>query len=160
MKDYNGEALIECEEKIFENFFVPAELLFRKFIKDAIAKKKRVLESLMNIFFRDREKIFPCHNFDEALAKRFFTIRLHIHGKEITRIKRKRKHGAENSSKSVQSRVMAKELRLSSRSKNEKPKNVGTVKVPVKQKRFCCKYCNKSYTQSPNLKSHVKKTHK
>ena len=95
----------------------------------------------------------------------YFPFRLHIHGKEITRSKRKRKHGAENSSKSVQSRVMAKELRLSSRSKsenpqNKSPENVATPTVPKKQKKFCCKFCDKSYTQAHNLKSHIQKIHK
>ena len=92
-----------------------------------------------------------------------FSFRLHIHGKEITRSKRKRKHGAENSSKSVQSRVLAKELRLS-RSQTEKLKSqehvASSPTVPHKRKRFCCKYCDKSYTQAHNLKSHVQKIHK
>ena len=76
----------------------------------------------------------------------------------MTRSKRKRKHGAENSSKSVQSRVMAKELRLKPVNKSEE--NVETSKLPAKQKRFCCKFCDKSYTQAHNLKSHIKKIHK
>ena len=76
LKDYTGEALIECDQKLFETFFLPAELLFRKFLADDIARKKNILEKLLKCFLRDdRENFFPCHNFDEALAKRFFTIR-------------------------------------------------------------------------------------
>ena len=91
-----------------------------------------------------------------------FIFRLHIHGVEMTRSKRKRKHGAENSSKSVQSRVLAKELRLSSRLPNGNSKIVTTTTpvVPVKEKRFGCKFCDKSYTQAHNLKSHIQKIHK
>ena len=113
LKDYTGEALIECNQQLFNQFFVPAEELFRHFVNEnEVIRKKNILESLMVLFFRDREKHFECHDFDEVLAKRFFTIRLHLHGKEVSRLKRKRKHGSENSSKSVQSRVLAKEHRL------------------------------------------------
>ena len=75
MKDYTGEALIECDEKLFKTFFLPAELLFRKFLEDDIARKKNILENLLKCFLTDREPFFPCHDFDKALAKRFFTIR-------------------------------------------------------------------------------------
>ena len=87
LKDYTGEALIECDSKLFDCFFLPAEKLFREFVSDDLIKKKKLLENLINLFFRERQKFFPdCHDFDVVLAKRFFTIRLHIHGKEITRI--------------------------------------------------------------------------
>ena len=98
----------------------------------------------MVLFFRDREKHFECHDFDEVLAKRFFTIRLHLHGKEVSRLKRKRKHGSENSSKSVQSRVLAKEHRLGGKKAKKqivvpkkprgRPQKKKQIEVPKKQR--------------------------
>ena len=32
--------LIQCDEKLFDDFFIPAESLFRKFVSDDIVKKK------------------------------------------------------------------------------------------------------------------------
>ena len=86
-----------------------------------------------------------------------FYYRLHIHGKEITRSKRKRKHGSENSSKSVQSRVLAKEHM--SNSKNVPKRQKIDPKKPIHEKKFACKFCDKSYTQAHSLKTHIKTVH-
>ena len=34
LKDYTGKALIECNEQLFNNFFVPAEELFRNYVSE------------------------------------------------------------------------------------------------------------------------------
>ena len=39
LKDYTGEALIECDSKLFDCFFLPAEKLFREFVTDDLIKK-------------------------------------------------------------------------------------------------------------------------
>ena len=83
--------------------------------------------------------------------------RLHIHGKEVSRSGRKRKHGSENSSKSVQSRVLAKE-HMSNAKNLPKRKKVDSKKL-IHAKKFACKFCDKSYTQSHSLKTHMKKVH-
>merc|ERR1711974_116919 len=107
-KDYTGDALVQCDEKLFEEFFMPAEKLFRKFVADDLVKKKGLVESLLKIFFKGRKEFFPCHNFDQVLVKRFFQIRLHLNSREINRIKKDFQHGSELSSKTVKQREMAK----------------------------------------------------
>merc|ERR1712079_633806 len=105
LRDYTGDALIQCDEKFFEEFFLPAEKLFRKFVSDdKIVKKKGLLETLLKVLFKDRIEFFPCHDLDKVIAKRFFQIRFHINGREINRTKTVKKHGAENSSKTVKQR--------------------------------------------------------
>ena len=101
--------------ELFKNFFCPAEKLFRFFIKEKEAtSKKGILESLLQLFFKNKEKFFPsCHDYDHKLAKRFFQIRLHLHAREISNIKRMEYHGSENSSKSVKMRVMVKNQHVS-----------------------------------------------
>ena len=108
LRDYNGDALIQCDETLFEEFFLPAETLFRSFVSDKIVNKKGLLESLLKIFFKDRQKKFQCHDLDHVLAKRFFQIRLHLNAREVTRETKEIEHGAENSSRTVKMRDMAK----------------------------------------------------
>ena len=110
-----GDALQKCNLELFKNFFSPAEKLFRLFIKEeSISKKKGILESLLQLFFKNKEKFFPsCHDYDHKLAKRFFQIRLHLHGREISNLKRMETHGSENSSKSVKMRVLVKNQNVS-----------------------------------------------
>ena len=110
-----GDALQKCNLALFKNFFCPAEKLFRFFIKEKEAtSKKGILESLLQLFFKNKEKFFPsCHDYDHKLAKRFFQIRLHLHAREISNIKRMEYHGSENSSKSVKMRVMVRNQHVS-----------------------------------------------
>ena len=105
-----GHALQKCNLKLFQEFFCPAEKLFRFFTKEdeSISKKKGIMESLLSLFFKNRENFFPCHDYDQKLAKRFFQIRLHLHGREVTSTNRLEFHGSENSSKSVKMRVVVK----------------------------------------------------
>ena len=166
-----GHALQKCNLKLFQEFFCPAEKLFRFFTKEdeSISKKKGILESLLSLFFKNREKIVPCHDYDQKLAKRFFQIRLHLHGREVTSTNRLEFHGSENSSKSVKMRVVVKNQNASKRKLQKKSevnsdkdsirKRKKTTQTDQELKKFACKLCNKSYTQSHSLNSHVRIVH-
>ena len=151
--------------KLFQEFFCPAEKLFRFFTKEdeSISKKKGILESLLSLFFKNREIFFPCHDYDRKLAKRFFQIRLHLHGREVTSTNRLEFHGSENSSKSVKMRVVVKNQNVSKRRLPKKSDKGSirkkTTKTDQELKKFACKLCNKSYTQSHSLNSHVRIVH-
>ena len=135
LRDYNGDALIQCDQKLFNEFFLPAETLFRKFVADDIVKKKGLVESLLKIFFKDKKEFFPCHTLDHVLAKRFFQIRLNINAREINRKNTEKKHGAENSSRTVKMRDMAKKHKLQPKKKaKQSTQKIKKIKQVQKKK--------------------------
>lgn len=115
LKDWTGKSLIYCKTSVFENVFMRAELIFRKFVSNGQMNGCGIKARLVRSFGDPEVSGIPgCHKIVLSLVKQYFKTRLHCYGKQekekaLTTLKKKRS-GHERSSKSLQMRKSVSNL--------------------------------------------------
>jgi len=85
-KDYTGTSLTRVSQQAFENVFLPAEQIFRKFIAQN-SYVPNILKKLLTYEIPSLPCSLSCHDIHRHILYCFYRARLHLHAKELRNMK-------------------------------------------------------------------------